>query len=523
MKRFLALIIALVLVMSVTAMASTETTMYDNGMTYGEGYPITKDVVELDAWVSYSVQQNVSEMVDVPQYILDKTNIKLNLTIVYESDETAMMLASGDFPDFVMNAGVTDMQRLNAVEAGDVICLDDYMEFMPSWKAVFEKYELSDKMTLIEGKRYTLPWCNFDYSDRNMRDSIIINGAWLKELGLEKPTTIADFTNCLQMFKDNAGNGTIPENVIPFLFKFGGGWWNGGEHHLFSQFGVYCGCNEWIYAEGGQCVYQAINPLCKDALKWLQELYSTGLITPETFTDHSNYYSRVCATDPELVGAYVYYTGYRMDVDEFIGPLDSGNGQVALMNSQTYTPNSPHNAMIFSTTEYPVAICRLLEWTISSPEVIATVDIGSEGHMWKWNDEGKIEQIGDQQDSAMLPHRGFWNTWVGVLDPEIFYDSYQINSFTDGGIRKLRWYDTYLGKTVPTENNYVGANLDVDKTAAMNEYWTDIENYRKETWTNWITTDADIDAEWDAYVSGIEALHLADWLALKQESYDILH
>jgi hypothetical protein len=38
----------------------------------------------------------------------------------------------------------------------------------------------------------------------------------------------------------------------------------------------------------------------------------------------------------------------------------------------------------------------------------------------------------------------------------------------------------------------------------------------------WVTTNANIDAEWDAYVSKMKSLHEAEWLALKQKAYDLL-
>ena len=77
--------------------------------------------------------------------------------------------------------------------------------------------------------------------------------------------------------------------------------------------------------------------------------------------------------------------------------------------------------------------------------------------------------------------------------------------------------------TVPQELNVVCGVLDAESSAMMSQYYTDISNCQKATFARWITTDADIDAEWDAYVAEIESYNLAGWLELKQQAYDLLH
>ena len=56
----------------------------------------------------------------------------------------------------------------------------------------------------------------------------------------------------------------------------------------------------------------------------------------------------------------------------------------------------------------------------------------------------------------------------------------------------------------------------------MNQYGTDINEFRRQTFATWITTNADIDAEWDSYVEQMYAFGLEDWLELKQAAYDLV-
>jgi putative aldouronate transport system substrate-binding protein len=56
----------------------------------------------------------------------------------------------------------------------------------------------------------------------------------------------------------------------------------------------------------------------------------------------------------------------------------------------------------------------------------------------------------------------------------------------------------------------------------MDQYGTDINTYRKQTFANWITGSGDIDAEWEEYVETMNGLGLEEWLTYKQEAYDVL-
>jgi hypothetical protein len=56
----------------------------------------------------------------------------------------------------------------------------------------------------------------------------------------------------------------------------------------------------------------------------------------------------------------------------------------------------------------------------------------------------------------------------------------------------------------------------------MNSYATDLANERKQTLARWITTNANIDAEWDAYVTRMNRLHINEFIVLKQKAYDLL-
>ena len=69
---------------------------------------------------------------------------------------------------------------------------------------------------MMDGKIWSLPKVAETGINLKMRDEWMINVKWLDELGLDMPTNTDEFYEVLKAFKDNAGKGSIPENVIPW-------------------------------------------------------------------------------------------------------------------------------------------------------------------------------------------------------------------------------------------------------------------------------------------------------------------
>lgn len=203
-------------------------------------------------------------------------------------------------------------------------------------------------------------------------------------------------------------------------------------------------------------------------------------------------------------------------------PVDAGNGATALLTSQSNVPNGYHCFYLFPNNEYPVATMRLMEFFVEDVENMTNLVVGLEGEMWEYTEDGKRSQTQTMYTEESKPVSGFWNQIPGILADE-FYADWDNNEFTDGGLRAIEFNEKLIGKTIPQEMNVVCGTLDADSTALMDQYYTDISNCQKSTFARWITTDADIDAEWDAFVDEINGYNLEGWLALKQEAYDLVN
>ena len=528
MKRFSMLTALVLLIMlCLGGSAAQGEALLDGGMTYPTGYPITKEVIELDVLVMQHIVRPNMNANNILKQIEEETNIRLNVTYVTDAEQVNLMYASRTYPDFAMSIGTNALQLANGVEAGDVVRITELIDqYAPTWKSFFEKYPLARKtLEHSDGELYGLTFCNFAPYDRDIRDMWGINKVWLEELGLKKPTTTKEFKEVLMAFRDNAGTGTIPKNVIPYYFLFDK--YINGQMDIYNSFGIEVTTSDYLAVKDGKVVYQAVNPAMKEPLKYLADLYSEGLIAPETFTDDSNLCYNKINSDPPVVGSYHAY-GILSTYFAAMGPLDAENGEPSYIRRQNYTA-SGNSFMMYANNPYPIATIRLCEYVVDTMDHGMTVMYGTKGLVWDYMDDGRVTLIipGANSDTSIIGQtypqdQGYWNSFIGIRDAE-FCDAYYDPNEGVEDTRIWAYENVYKDHLYDLSVNYVGATLDPDDVVMMNEYFAEIDKTRKTTFARWITGEGDIDTEWDAFVQETEECGLEKWLEYKQKAYDLLN
>ncbi|WMT39710.1 extracellular solute-binding protein [Paenibacillus sp. D2_2] len=248
-SKFLSCIMSIILI-SGTLVACTDTkqnesnppasenNLLDGGITNATGFPITKEPITLTVGIA-----NGAHMGDFTQYNLwkkieKKTNIKINLKVYSDAEKANLMFSSRDYPDIGFRMDASEQAMSDAIDAGDIVGIDDLLQYAPSWKKFFDTNPEQKKQALMpDGKLYGFPYAVLNETSYNLRDQWFINKKWLDELGLQIPTTTDEFKNVLMAFKNNAGKGSIPKNVIPYYILYGNNI--GGQFDMYGAFGVY--------------------------------------------------------------------------------------------------------------------------------------------------------------------------------------------------------------------------------------------------------------------------------------------
>ncbi|NJP40386.1 hypothetical protein HCH52_04890 [Oscillospiraceae bacterium HV4-5-C5C] len=506
--------------------AAGEGGLDEGGVTNATGFPITNEPITLTA----AVQANslLPDMADsnVWQAVADKTGITLDIEVLSDRDKIDLMYASGDFPDIMMRTDPSANQLTTAVDSGYFVELEPLLEqYAPTWYTYLQNNPMMYNSSLAtDGKLYGLPYVEEDPTSRNLRDQWVIMQSWLDELNLAVPTTTEEFKDALVAIKENAGKGSIPEDVIPFYFFFDN--YIGGQFDIYGSFGVYITSGDYLVVDNGVVKDQSTNPDIKEPLKYLRDLYALGVIPPEVFTDDWNTYASKISSDPAVVGSYFSYAIRQLDTATAMKPLDSGNGSTPLMRSQAYTPAPSNTAIITTENKYPIATTRLFEAIASDNDLRMEVGRGTKGIVWDYDDSGKAYlkfwEENTEKWTENSKELGTQNSFVGLFDKSFYANNYtdvykdQVNS------RSWSYYNVYEDSVMPNDMVYVGGSLDQDDTNMASQYATDLSTYRKATFADFITGKQDIDANWDSYVAQMKSIGLDDFVALRQKAYDIM-
>lgn len=498
----------------------------EGGVTQLEGLPITSEEITLTAVVKANALFPEMENTNVIDALADKTNIRLDIRAVQEQETLDLMFTSGEFPDLVMRTDASANQVTIAIDGGYFEPLEPLLEeYAPTWYQYLQDNPLVYNSSLAtDGKLYGLPYIDFDPTARNLRDQWIIMDSWLKELSLDVPETTEAFKDVLVAFKQNAGSGTIPEDVIPFYFLYDS--YIGGQFDLYGSFGVYVTSGDYLFVDDGVVIDQSTNPAIKEPLKYLNELYTLGLIPPEVFTDDWNSYVSKITSDPAIVGSYSSYANRQIDSAVAMRAPDSGNGSEPLMRSQAYTPAPTNVAIISADNKYPVATTRLFEVLATDSELGLTVGRGIKGIVWDYDEDNKAYyHFWEEDQDKWNEHSnelGFQNSFVGLFDTEFYENTWKDINLEIENSRTWAYYNVYENATLPNESVYVAGPLSTDETNTMNQYGTDLSNHRRTVFADFITGNQDIDTAWDSYVAEMQAIGLEAFVDLKQAAYDLV-
>jgi len=511
--------IALVLMMSMcisTFLGCTSKTDKGEDDASSEVSSTNKETVRLKVFMSASTNKVQPDKMPFYTDLQAKTGVGLDFEVVTQnaSERISLMFASEEFPD-IMLKGASESQITEAIEGDKVVALDELVDkHCPTWKALLQKDDYVKKIAISkDGKIWALPLVRQEDSNSGIRDLWLINKTWLAELGLKMPKTTDDFYNVLKAFKDNAGKGSIPKNVIPWAVRFNA-YSNGGEYEIYSSFGVFTpGSPNFISVDDkGKVIFSAVDPKMKEPIKYLNKLYKEGLILPEMFTDNVSAYDSKVLSQPPMVGVAMKYYGWDLNEKNYTAmpPLYGPDGQKPMYRQQTNAIQ--RNAfVVFKNNKYLPETMKVAEY-IAQPENSIQALYGPVGSHINKTDKGysQIELSGDMLNvvpDVNLPV---------IITPDT------MKNFTYNGLHQQRSEyikNIYKEYVAPIERFYPPLVFTEKQSAALQDIQTDLLNYIKETHARWIV-DGNIDNEWDAYIKKIKDLKMDSMIKVYQEALD---
>ena len=310
MKRLLALLLCLVMVLSLAACAAREPATDESGTQPDAQTPAgteTKDPGDQAEepsgerpTLTIGVQRKATvedyETNEFTKYLEEQMNV--NLDFVYFSTDMeeattqlALMISGGErLPDILWSFDTIDINLVYEYgEDGYFIDLLDYFteENAPHFYDAMQYVKESDQAKILNngkdpttGELYGMPKYVEGGEDACLA-LVSINQAWLDTLGLEAPTTTEEFRDVLKAFAEKDPNGNGKADEIPAIGYSG---YRGDLVQFLINAFVYCNDDYFFNATDGKIWTPYNTDEYRQALIYINQLVSEGLLNNATFT-----------------------------------------------------------------------------------------------------------------------------------------------------------------------------------------------------------------------------------------------
>lgn len=536
MKRLLSILLALLLLaVSLPAMA--------------------EDVPTLRLWVPDNA--NVTDWVDNAQtkYIEETLGCKLEFTLMpsssseYQQKLDAAMIGGVDLPDVIItNFGVSLVQLQLYAEAGHILDITDYVkestplldEFLTELTAnPLTKEDYIAFLTSPDGNIYAMGQAGTSVNNSVSEGRSIVLDSWrdayLEYAGLDELTTIEQFKDMLIYFRDNDMNGNGDETDEIPMMSYKDYFMKCLYRQLMNPF-VYSQEHYFYNDNGTVCLSVTLDGF-KDGVKFIKSLFDEGLISTLSITQDNTQFKSICTAEPTTVGVLGNYSGSIFPSSDprraaYI-PLGALEGPTGLRQCMQL-PNIPNARYMVTTKCENVELAIALGDMLSGREMSIWNRYGIEGVNW-------IRLTGDQAGQSEYSSLGFSgdfqminDIWGTPQNTNWGETGCNIKDGSDFGARLLYVeqegkysHTAAIGKNIINEikyankeNSMFGMVYTAEEQEIIAEYQTAIETYIEESFTKFVTGAADIDTDFDAFVSELEAMGMNEYLAAIQSCWD---
>lgn len=486
-----------------------------DGLMYAEGLPL----VDEGAY-SFSIfaddSSETGEFIMMP-ILKEQTNVDVELRLFpYETatERLNLDLNSGDYADVIGGWTLTDSMILTyGVNQGVFIPLEDYFEkYCPRITEILNLPGVREEITAPDGHIYSIPYVT---GDTTVGYTPYINSEWLKNVNMEMPTTTEEFEAVLQAFKDQDANGNgDPTDEIPFSA-------DPNNKHIEAMAGWFgLPMNKVGMAIlNDEVVYGGISKTYREFLSWFNSLYEKGLIDVELFTQDTSTWEG--KGNQDLYGVSIAYgsneySGIPQAEEkskyDVLPVLNTDKGGVWLRDTNGFSVFRTQ-AVITDNAKNPEVICRWFDNAFELENGIGC-NRGPVGKSVIKEEDG-YHSVDNSTWSEEEQEKYAWgNLWPQSLPKYLPADSEFIEDRPLYDEKKAveEAYEPYLTKEV-----IPSYWVDLDSVDQFSDISTAITDYFTQQQAMFVTGELDIDddAAWQAYVDGIKALGLEEWVSMQ--------
>ena len=489
-------------------------------------YPLVTDGSEqVTVWVSLPphvapYMEDVSESAAY-RAAAEATGIKMVTTTVsaaVEAEQFQLMCAGGTTGDYDIIVGATRAYGSAdaAIEDEIVIDLSNYLaEYMPDYYNFLQSDEEVRKLLTTDSGAIA------DIAGRatgGRPQGFGIRKDWLDKSGLDIPTTYDELYNVLTVFKNDYN---CPEPLLMYSTGFL------DNDFLCSGFGM---TQNGYYVEDGTVKFAYLEDSFKQYCQLISKWYAEGLLSKDFL---NNVQGAGISYDAQMQDgtAGVFMTGVDIfssssaesasDPDWEAVPMADvtvNSGDTITMGN---TPNSDPLSNKWNVTtgvseERMANVLGFVNWFFTEDGSIAC-NFGIEGEGFEYDTDGnpKLTELVTNNPEGMgsFIAEAIYLNWCApyTLDTRYYdsiYDTEAQASATD------------IWNSNRNNSQQYHGDLTSDENSAYNAVYSDIDTYIDNMAVSFMTGAADVNAEWDTFVSTIESMDIASCIQIKQDAYD---
>lgn len=431
-------------------------------------------------------------------------------------------------PDMIFHpTGLSNEQVNEYGKSGLLVNYADYLDMMPNLQNTIEKYpQLLDSVIQEDGSFYMLPGTSRGLT--NAGNLFYIRLDHTTAAGWEElPTTVEDF---LKMCEDLKTYYKDVEGYVPMVCNGAASIaWNGAySNFFFPAFGELMRSDITVNEDATKIEIGFATEQFKNYLTFMHELYTKGYMDPDCFVADSNTNRAKMINGQTTMNPYATY----LSGDNFA----SGNMDFQVMpplSSQYQSETRWARPNSWVARQYLITTaCADIESAILFMDALYAPrenPLNEEGTMWSislWIGEYNVDfSINEEEGSyAILPHEGWesgsvWANANGNGSQVASEWPYFENSGTGLTIKALGQRDILNPHDVGLFYTTM-LTLTDDEQDIYNDTWTDIQNKVTEMNGAFITGQADLEKDWDAYITALYDMGLQDVIDVYQAALD---
>ncbi|WP_046225648.1 extracellular solute-binding protein [Paenibacillus dauci] len=468
-----------------------------------------------DKLVLQRLEQKTGVHVEWKSYTSDVFAEKRNLAV-----------ASGELPDAIFAAEYSDYDLLKLAKDGAIVPLEDMIDqYMPNFKKVLtERPEYRTMITAPDGHIYSFPWIEELGTDKERIQSVDdmpwINVKWLKKLGLSMPTTTDELKQVLTAFKtqDPNGNGQADEVPLSFIDK------PGGENltFLFASFGLGENPDHTVVTDDGKVVFTGNQEGYREAVNYVHDLYSSGLIDIESFQQDWNTY--LAKGKDQRYGLYFTWdkaniTGMNNDY-ELMPPLAGPDGEVNVTRNNAM--GFFRGSMVVTSSNQQLE--QTAKWVDQMYDPLQSVqnNWGTYGdpnqqNIFEYDESKKMLKHLPLEGSAPVEVRQKTSIGGPLAVLSDYFGKY--TTMPDDAKWRMDLMKKVLVPHMKAKHTYPNVFFSIEELDRLSTIEADLFPYMLRKRTEWYQ-NGQADQEWAAYLQELDRLGLQEWLKIRQDGYD---